>query len=108
MSDSEKKSPDETGNLSAIESISNKLIEVTRLAEKLDAKLSEAGAKNRGSPENLETRDSTKQNSKVVGDSLNHIGSSRLVNSTASETLKQKDSKENVLEVGEYFLWYDT
>lgn len=35
------------GNLSAVESISTKLLEVTRLAEKLDAKLSEAGARNR-------------------------------------------------------------
>lgn len=33
------------GNLSAVQSISAKLLEVTRLAEKLDARLCEAGAR---------------------------------------------------------------
>lgn len=36
------------GNLSAVQSISSKLLEVTRLAEKLDAKLCEAGARSQG------------------------------------------------------------
>lgn len=35
----------EGGNLSAVQSISAKLLEVTRLAEKLDARLCEAGAR---------------------------------------------------------------
>ena len=35
----------EGGNLSAVQSISTKLLEVTRLAEKLDSKLCEAGAR---------------------------------------------------------------
>ena len=35
------------GNLTAVQSISAKLLEVTRLAEKLDARLCEAGARSR-------------------------------------------------------------
>jgi hypothetical protein len=38
---------DADGNLSAVQSISAKLLEVTRLAEKLDARLCEAGARTR-------------------------------------------------------------
>lgn len=56
MSDLERKSPDESGNLSAVESISNKLLEVTRLAEKLDAKLSEAGARTKQDDNSSTTR----------------------------------------------------
>ena len=104
MSESERKSPDESGNLSAIESISNKLLEVTKLAEKLDAKLSEAGARNRGSPENMESSDLVKQDDKFVGDSSRRLSSPRLVSSTA-EMMKKEERKENVFEVGEYFVW---
>lgn len=101
MSDSERRSPDESGNLSGIESISNKLMEVTKLAEKLDAKLSEAGARNRGSPENLET-DSVKPDDKFVGDSSSRLSSPRLVSSTA-EMMKKEERNETLNEVGEYF-----
>lgn len=47
--DSRMSEPEESGgNLSAVQSISAKLLEVTRLAEKLDAKLCEAGARSQG------------------------------------------------------------
>ncbi|XP_033210466.1 SEC14 domain and spectrin repeat-containing protein 1-B isoform X2 [Belonocnema kinseyi] len=99
MSDSERRSPDESGNLSAIESISNKLMEVTELAEKLDAKLSEAGARNRGSPENLET-DLVKSDDKFVGNSSSRLSSPRLVSSTA-EMMKKEERKETLNETSD-------
>lgn len=50
MSEAEDASSGKGSNLTAVEAISARLAEVTRLAEKLDAKLCEAGARTRPVP----------------------------------------------------------
>lgn len=86
MSNLEGKSPDESGNLSAIESISNKLLEVTRLAEKLDAKLSEAGARTKQDDSSSTRLDSPRQ--------------------TTCVALQKDEKKENSVEVRFFFFQF--
>lgn len=91
------------GNLSAVQSISAKLLEVTRLAEKLDAKLCEAGARSQAL--NPATEDDELARSPVSDDAVDSgVGTSAVKDSDESGIRDRSDR----FEVRYYFFYSAT
>ena len=85
-------------NLTAVQSISAKLLEVTRLAEKLDARLCEAGARSQG------LNPAVEEEGEDVGDAASAIRTSPVVKDTQEAAGGAIEGRSSKLEVVWYFL----